>query len=607
MLHADDNGKEQPMPHQAFRKSLYLALILILGLGLAVLLQWALDTGPLPTVHAAQVGPITTTDDELTTDGDCSLREAIQAANTDAAVDACPAGSGGDTILLPAGTFTLTLAGAIEHNNATGDLDITDALTIVGAGPELTVIDANRLDRVLDVRPAAGTVVISGVTVMNGESVGFSSGGGINVWYANLVLTNVIVYGNRAGGSGGGIHVEHGDTTLYETRVVSNYAGSAGGGIHVYMSTLTMNGGEITSNTSEAAGGGICKAYEGPDPTLVLSNVQVIGNVTPVQGGGFCCGNATIYASQFMSNTAIDGAGAFAGATPGETMVLSKTVFMSNTAQNNGGGVWLYGGTVTLDEVQIIDNTAGLGSGGLYYGGSDATVEISDSTFRANGVGLYLQARDDRDGGNIAIHNSVISDNTAAGVVYSGTSPITITLGGAPGGANTFRRNGPDGKVNVLAGAPDTSPPIRAFYNDWGVAGLADVESTFYHHFDDASLARIDYYTLTLDTVPTSQLANGQAPVTVTAALTGLLDLLPGAVISFTADLGTLSAPTSTTDAGGHAWVTLTSTVAGTATITATAGIDPFASRPATATASFWDWLWSVYLPAVTRNQVVGK
>src|SRR4051794_30825064 len=46
--------------------------------------------------------------------GDCTLRAAIQEAN------ALP---GTDTILLPAGTFTLTRAGAGENAAATGDLD----------------------------------------------------------------------------------------------------------------------------------------------------------------------------------------------------------------------------------------------------------------------------------------------------------------------------------------------------------------------------------------------------------------------------------------------------------------------------------------------------
>ena len=42
---------------------------------------------------------VDTTDDELTIDGDCSLREAMFAANNNVAKDLCPAGAGMDTIL----------------------------------------------------------------------------------------------------------------------------------------------------------------------------------------------------------------------------------------------------------------------------------------------------------------------------------------------------------------------------------------------------------------------------------------------------------------------------------------------------------------------------
>ena len=48
---------------------------------------------------------VTTNVDNLTDNGDCTLREAIQAANTDAAVDACPPGNGADLILLAPGSY----------------------------------------------------------------------------------------------------------------------------------------------------------------------------------------------------------------------------------------------------------------------------------------------------------------------------------------------------------------------------------------------------------------------------------------------------------------------------------------------------------------------
>ncbi|NIM52595.1 MAG: CSLREA domain-containing protein, partial [Gemmatimonadales bacterium] len=107
---------------------------------------------------------VNTTDDELNADGDCSLREAITAANTDAVVDTCTAGSGTDTITVPAGTYTLSIAGTGEDAAATGDLDVTDDLTINGAGADSTIIDGGGIDRVLHVDPASMgvTVDISG-------------------------------------------------------------------------------------------------------------------------------------------------------------------------------------------------------------------------------------------------------------------------------------------------------------------------------------------------------------------------------------------------------------------------------------------------------------
>ena len=104
---------------------------------------------------AGAVITVTTALDNLSDDGDCTLREAIQSANSDAAMDACSAGSGDDLILLPAGSYGLSLAGRSEDENATGDLDIRSSLVISGAGAEVTIIDANGIDRLLHVLVAA--------------------------------------------------------------------------------------------------------------------------------------------------------------------------------------------------------------------------------------------------------------------------------------------------------------------------------------------------------------------------------------------------------------------------------------------------------------------
>jgi CSLREA domain-containing protein len=66
--------------------------------------------------------------------GMCSLRAAITEAN---------ASAGTDEITLPAGNYTQTLAAVNENANAGGDLDITSAITINGAGSATTIIQAS--------------------------------------------------------------------------------------------------------------------------------------------------------------------------------------------------------------------------------------------------------------------------------------------------------------------------------------------------------------------------------------------------------------------------------------------------------------------------------
>ena len=72
-----------------------------------------------------------------TASGETTLRAAVQEAN---------ATPGPDTIVLPPGFFDLLLPGSADHSAASGDLEITDDLTIIGAGQEATFIDASQID-----------------------------------------------------------------------------------------------------------------------------------------------------------------------------------------------------------------------------------------------------------------------------------------------------------------------------------------------------------------------------------------------------------------------------------------------------------------------------
>ncbi len=87
------------------------------------------------------------------TDDDCSLRGAIIAAN---------GASGADVIDVPEGAYALTIAGGAEEASATGDLDITDGLTINGAGANSTTVAAGTgfADRIFHNVPNVSTTIL---------------------------------------------------------------------------------------------------------------------------------------------------------------------------------------------------------------------------------------------------------------------------------------------------------------------------------------------------------------------------------------------------------------------------------------------------------------
>lgn len=90
--------------------------------------------------------------------GGCTLREAIQAANDNPGRDV--------VVLRPRVTYRLELPGAGEDDAATGDLDVTDPVTILAAGRGRARIDARGLDRALDLHADAE---LEGLAITNGR------------------------------------------------------------------------------------------------------------------------------------------------------------------------------------------------------------------------------------------------------------------------------------------------------------------------------------------------------------------------------------------------------------------------------------------------------
>src|SRR5688500_1151504 len=136
-----------------------------------------LSLASLPGVAQAATLQVETTADAVVADGDCSLREAIDATNQTTLHADCPDTSTdgfgtNDRILLPAGTYTLTISGAGNNTNATGDLDVLRDLTITGTGnPTINQLFAAD-DRILHVPNVSDPLTLNNLTVSDGEATG---------------------------------------------------------------------------------------------------------------------------------------------------------------------------------------------------------------------------------------------------------------------------------------------------------------------------------------------------------------------------------------------------------------------------------------------------
>jgi hypothetical protein len=289
---------------------------------------------------------------------DCSLRGAITKAN---------ALAGADTITLPAGTYTLTLAGAGEDANASGDLDLTSDITLNGAGAATTIIDAGQLDRGLEVFYGA-SVTLDGVTLHNGKSPNVAEGHCLGGGVRNngiLTITNSVVSGNVTGNdgasgcNGGGVYNDH-TLTIENSTISGNTAGDA-----------------VSAGYAAGHGGGVA----GIDSTLTIRNSTISGNIT---------GDAL--------NTIDDGRGGGVYANGGTTTIENSTI-SGNAARGKGGGVENYdtSDAVTLIHVTVTDNTAD----------SDA-----DSGGVGNGGGLAWRSGA---GAGFIVKNSLIAGNTDNG------------------------------------------------------------------------------------------------------------------------------------------------------------------------------------------------
>ncbi len=247
----------------------------------AVLLILVLLAPGLAAPADARVLQVTKTADTLdgACDHDCSLREAVAAANANTNTSS---NTHADTILIPAGLYELTRAGAGDDLNATGDLDLWGNVHLLGAGADQTILDGRHLDRVLHATNH-GHVEIAGVTVRNGNALAnprpdlplLATGGGI--LGRDVVVWRSWITGNQASW-GGGIYSSV-TAAVHESTVSGNSAQRSGGGIAAL--GVTLDNSTVSGNQAEY-GGGLIAA----DGALTVANSTIAGNSARVAGGG---------------------------------------------------------------------------------------------------------------------------------------------------------------------------------------------------------------------------------------------------------------------------------------------------------------------------------
>src|SRR4051812_27759891 len=154
------------------------------------------------------------TDLVASADGHCSLREAVEVANTNQVFGPgfgeCPPGTpdnvGPDTIVLDAGTYILHSddANVGQETTLEDDLNVKGNTTIEGQGPAATTIKVEVQDRAIHAEASAHDVTISGLRITAGRALTGDFGGGVFAEGANLTLSNCAFDDNRAGANGGG-------------------------------------------------------------------------------------------------------------------------------------------------------------------------------------------------------------------------------------------------------------------------------------------------------------------------------------------------------------------------------------------------------------------
>ena len=312
---------------------------------------------------------------DIVVNGNCSLVDAIKAANRDQAVKGCPAGEGADTITLSANT-------GLQWDPP----KITSDMTIDGRG---YTIHGNNRFRIFYIE-AGNTVAIHNLTLTRSM--------------ARYKSSHLVMDGDDA--SGGAVYNE-GTLTINDSSFIHNVADEYGGAIH-NEGTLTISDSEFIDNRAVALGGAISN-YDG---TLVIIDSSFSGS-TAEDGGAILNslgGRLAISGSSFNNNAAAVGG---AVSNKAAEVTISGSSFIDNTAKGIGGAVHNWFGKMDISNSSFSGNAADYRGGAVYVDGNYPAalthVTLANNT-ASQGGGIYMGAS-----AEVNLYNSIIAGGDCFG------------------------------------------------------------------------------------------------------------------------------------------------------------------------------------------------
>lgn len=276
-----------------------------------------------------------------------------------------------------------------------GDLSGNDVLPFGNTGENAyTVVTIASLG----LRPPNATdVEVSGFTVSGGNGAGVNAPGGIAVGSSQNWQTTIrlCVIKNNQGWRGGGIGANS-RLTLSDCIIQSNGARQQGGGLYASQS-ITIQRSVVEGNFSEISfGGGIAASMINAQDSSFLDNRAYL------HGGGVHVGSGSSFTNCSVAGNVAD---------------------TSFGARGSGGGMYILGNQVALTSCFIAHNT-GHSGGGLAVTGTSGTSSLNHCTVVGNfalGYGGALELN-----GSCTVSNSVLANNTGAGVMTVSTGVLTI-------------------------------------------------------------------------------------------------------------------------------------------------------------------------------------